>query len=78
MPQSWRDPSAAWWAKAARAGKHIDDIGYMVGEFEQAKPYQVRREPTEHPDEVAFRFHIDSLIPTKLLTTVGDALHNMR
>jgi hypothetical protein len=50
----------------------------MVGEFERTKPYQVRREPTEQPDEVAFRFHISSPVPTKLLTTVGDALHNMR
>jgi len=78
VPPSWRDPSAAWWAKAARAGKHVDDVRYLVGEFERTKPYQVHREPTEHPDEVAFRFHLNSPVPTGLLTTVGDALHNMR
>jgi hypothetical protein len=78
MLESWRDPSAAWWAKTARAGKHIDDIRYMINDFERRKPYEIRRESTEHPDEVAFRFHINSALPTELLTTVGDALHNMR
>src|SRR5260370_14876681 len=78
MSQSWRDPAAAWWAKAARAGKHVDDIRYMVSEFERTKPYEVRGEVTEHPDEVAFRFHINRPVPVELLTTVGDVLHNMR
>ena len=78
MDQSWREPSAAWWAKAARANKHIQDIRIMVGEFGELKPYEVRQEDAENPGEVAFRFHILRPVPTELLTAVGDALHNMR
>jgi hypothetical protein len=78
MYQSWREPSAAWWAKVARANKHIQDIRAVADEFESSRPYEVRQEDTDDPDEIAFRFHILQPVPPELLTAVGDSLHNMR
>jgi hypothetical protein len=78
MDESWREPTAAWWAKAARARKHIQDIRTMVAEFDRSGPYEIRAEATDHPGEVAYRFHVLKPLPAELLTTVGDALHNMR
>jgi hypothetical protein len=78
MDQSWKDPGAAWWAKAARANKHIQDIRAMVVEFEKLRPYEARPENADNPDETAFRFHVLQSVPTELLTAVGDAVHNMR
>src|SRR5690348_7194187 len=78
MDQSWREPSAAWWAKVARANKHIQDIRAMADEFERSRAYEVRQEATDNPGEIAFRFHILQPVPPELLTAVGDSLHNMR
>lgn len=50
----------------------------MVAEFERSKPSEARREDTDNPSQVAFRFHILQKVPTELLTAVGDAIHNMR
>lgn len=78
MDQSWNDPTAAWWAKAARARMHIREVGSLVDEFELSRPYKVCRENTDKPDEVVFRFKILRSIPTEILTVMGDAIHNMR
>lgn len=78
MDQSWRDPTAAWWAKAARASKHIQEIRFMVAEFERSRPYEVLREETDNSSEAAFRFHVTQAFPVEILTAVGDAIHNMR
>src|SRR5258708_24565131 len=75
---SWRDTTAAWWAKAARAQRHIQDIGSMMAAFGQATAFEIRREPSDEPGKVAFRLHVIEPVPTQLLTTIGDALHNMR
>jgi hypothetical protein len=78
MDQSWRDPDAAWWAKAARARKHIDEFSFMVAEFEKSRPYEVQQEETSEVSEVAYRFRVRQEVPAGLLTAVGDAIHNMR
>lgn len=78
MDQSWKDPSAAWWAKVERARKHIQDLGTMVLEFEQSQPHEVAKDRTETPGEVAYRFRVLRTVPSEMLTVVGDALHNMR
>jgi hypothetical protein len=77
MDQSWRDPSAAWWAKARRADKHIQDLGSMVLEFERSHPYEVQQEDTELPGEIVYRFRLLRAVPADMLTVVGDALHNI-
>jgi hypothetical protein len=78
MPDAWRHPSAAWWAKAARAQKHIQDVGALVTGLERAAPYQIHREVTDQPGRVAFRFRLLKPMPVHLLTTIGDVLHNLR
>jgi len=72
MTDSWWDPSAAWWAKAARAQKHIQDIGALVATLERAAAYEIRREITDQPGRVAFRFHLLKPVPVQLLTTIGE------
>src|SRR5215471_4796135 len=78
MSESWRDPTAAWWAKAARALKHIRDADSVASAYESAKPYEIRQEATDRPGEVAFRFRLLKPPPVELLTIIGDAIHNMR
>lgn len=78
MDLSWRDPSAAWWAKARRADEHIRDLSIMVREFERGRPYEVRQENTEVPGEASYSFHLLKPMPGEMLTVVGDALHNLR
>ena len=78
MADSWWDASAAWWAKAARAKKHIQDVGLLVAGLERAAPYEISREVTDQPGRVAFRFRLLEPVPVDLLTTIGDALHNLR
>lgn len=77
MVNSWRDPGAAWWAKAERARKHIQDIEAMVVAFDPATAYEVLRDPSD-PGETALRLRVVRSVPTEMLTTIGDALHNMR
>jgi hypothetical protein len=76
--QSWRDPTAAWWAKASRAAKHIGDAVSLASAYELANPYEIRRENGEQAGEVAFRFRMSRPVPAELLTIIGDAIHNMR
>jgi hypothetical protein len=78
VDQSWREPTAAWWAKLERANKHIKEIYSMVNDFEESNAYSVCRESTDKPNVVAFRFKILREIPVQLLTAIGDAVHNMR
>jgi hypothetical protein len=74
----WWDRSSAWWAKAARARKHIEDISSMVWAFERSDPYEIRSDPTGQPGELAYRVHVRTSVPPEIVTTIGDALHNMR
>lgn len=78
MDETWRDPTAAWWAKTARAQKHIGDASRAAAEYEQAHPYEIRQERTGRPGEVAFSFHLRKPVPVELLTIIGDVVHNMR
>jgi hypothetical protein len=78
MDQSWRDPTAAWWAKLERANRHITEIHSMMSAFEESVAYRVGREGTDKPNAVAFRFEILRQVPAQLLTAIGDAVHNMR
>jgi hypothetical protein len=75
---SWRDPAAAWWAKATRARKHIQDIRAMATTFEASDPYEIRRVDDWQEGAVAYRFHSLRPVPVELLVTIGDALHNLR
>jgi hypothetical protein len=47
VDQSWWDPTAAWWAKAARALRHIGEAGSVASAYELASPYEIRREDGE-------------------------------
>ncbi len=58
MDLSWRDPAAAWWAKAARAMKHISEASSVASAYESASPHKVCREDGDQPGEVAFRFRL--------------------
>jgi hypothetical protein len=75
---SWWDPAAAWWAKAARARKHVEDALAMAVQYEMCKPYEIAAEPTGIANETAYRFRILKPVPVELQTTAGDAFHNMR
>lgn len=46
--------------------------------FGESKAYVVLREETDKPNVTAFRFKIIRQVPVQLLTTIGDAVHNMR
>lgn len=78
MDQTWRDSKAAWWAKLERAKKHIEEIYSTMASFEESGAYAVLREDTDKPNVVAYRFKILRPVPIQLLTTIGDAIHNMR
>jgi hypothetical protein len=78
MDHEWRDPTAAWWTKAARAYTHIRAAGSMLLAFQKSTPYRIDREPAGEPGRVAFRLHVHKPVPAELLTTIGDALHNLR
>jgi hypothetical protein len=78
VERSWQDPSTAWWAKGRRASKHIDDIGAILAEFDPSTAYRVDCEPTGETGKTALRLSVLRSVPVELLTTIGDALHNMR
>lgn len=50
----------------------------MVTAFEQGTAFRLSRETTDRPGQIGFRFHPVRSVPVELLTTIGDALHNMR
>ena len=50
----------------------------MMKAFEESEAYTVRREGSDKPNVVAFRFKIVRPVPVQLLTAIGDAVHNMR
>jgi hypothetical protein len=60
MDQWWRDRTAAWWAKAARAKKHVGDIIGLADSYERLAPYGVRREAGDQPGETLYRFRSSS------------------
>jgi len=82
MSGDWRDPDAAWWAKAGRARQHILDLGRQVLAFDPGSAYEVV--PESRPDTgdgahiIDLRLRVLRKPPTEMLTTIGDALHNMR
>jgi hypothetical protein len=78
VDRSWREPTAAWWAKLERADRHIKEIHSMMDSFDESGAYVVSRERTGRPNVVAFRFEILRQVPAELLTAIGDAVHNMR
>jgi hypothetical protein len=78
MDRWWLDRTAAWWAKAARAKKHVGDIVGLADAYARLAPHEVRREAGGHPGETCYRFRFVKPVPVELLTTIGDAVHNMR
>jgi hypothetical protein len=80
--QDWRDPNTAWWAKAARARHHIEDVSRQVSAYDPASAYEIAPEsrPDTGDDSYAtdLRLKVLRKPPTELLTTIGDALHNLR
>jgi hypothetical protein len=74
----WADPDAAWWAKLRRASIHIEDVRHRVREFEASLPWSVEPEPSEVPNETAFRLRVHRAVPVELVTVIGDAIHNLR
>jgi hypothetical protein len=78
MDESWRDPTAAWWAKLARARKHVEDVLRIAAQYEMSEPYEIIPEPVGRPGETGYRLHIIRPVPVELQTTAGDAFHNMR
>lgn len=78
MSDSWWDPAAAWWAKLARARKHVEDILAMAAQYEMSEPYEIVAEPGGIVGQTAYRLGILRPVPVELQTTAGDAFHNMR
>jgi hypothetical protein len=78
MSDSWWDPAAAWWAKAARARKHVQDILAMAMQYERREPFEIVAEPTGIANETAYRFRIRKPVPVEFQTAAGDVFHNMR
>jgi hypothetical protein len=76
--QTWSDQDSSWWAKANRAKEHIDSLRRLVDEFRASGPYSLTPEPTETPGRLAYRLRFSKLIPVRISTTIGDALHNLR
>ena len=74
----WRDPEAAWWAKSRRARTHIDDIKAMLIRFDEDTACRVDLEPTSEAGKTALRLRVLRRPPNEILTTIGDALHNLR
>lgn len=77
MDSFWTDPAAAWWAKAARARAHIDTVTEIMLAYQRSEPYEIVRE-AGHPGRRDFRLHVREPVPTVVLTTIGDVLHNLR
>jgi hypothetical protein len=77
VDDGWWEPVAAWWAKAARARAHIETIGAMVREYLHGGAYEVVAKAAG-PGRTEFRVRLLKPVPSELLTTIGDALHNMR
>jgi hypothetical protein len=72
------DLEAAWWAKIDRANIHRETLSRLVDEFESSQPYTLTPEPSDKPNEVAYRLRIRREAPAEISTVVGDVLHNLR
>jgi hypothetical protein len=77
VDDSWWEPAAAWWAKAARARAHIETIGATVRDYSRGGAYEIVANAAG-PGRTEFRIRLLKPVPSELLTTIGDALHNMR
>jgi len=77
-PGWWLDPESAWWAKAARAGQHIDSLRAEVDDFLTGGSYEVVPEQGDQPGETIYRLRMSQPIPIHFSTVIGDALHNLR
>ncbi|GAA4256480.1 hypothetical protein [Dactylosporangium darangshiense] len=74
----WNDPTSSWWAKANRAGEHVESLRRQVDAFRAAAPYSLTPEPTDIPDQLAYRLRLHQPVPVAINTTVGDILSNLR
>jgi hypothetical protein len=74
----WNDRNAAWWVKADQAGRHLQVLEGLVEDFRATRPVRVVPEPTDDPNRTAYRLRFHGDVPTVLLATVGDVLHNLR
>ncbi|GAA4469793.1 hypothetical protein GCM10023170_085670 [Phytohabitans houttuyneae] len=74
----WSDPTSSWWAKAHRAGMHVESLRRQVDAFRSANPYSLTPEPTDETDRLAYRLRFDQHVPVAVSTTVGDILSNLR
>lgn len=75
---TWSDPTSSWWAKAARAGEHVESLRAQVAAFRASGPYSLTPEPTDVPDRLAYRLRFLRPVPISISTTVGDILSNLR
>jgi hypothetical protein len=73
----WANQDAAWWAKANRAGEHIESLRSQVEEFRASEPCRVIPESTDKPGRLAYRLRTTP-VPTRISATLGDVLHNLR
>jgi hypothetical protein len=80
--QDWRDQNAAGWAKAARVRHHIEDVSHQVSAYNPASAYEIVPEPRPDTGDDShatdLRLKVLRKPSTELLTTIGDALHNLR
>lgn len=74
----WVDPDSPWWAKLRTAHHHLRSVRRLVDDFTATSPWTVETAPTATPGEVQYRLRVHDPVPVDLLTTVGDAVHNMR
>lgn len=77
MDSSWWDQNAAWWAKAQRARTHIQAVASMVISYRAVTAHKVCPEATDSGTTL-YRLRVLKPVPVELLTTIGDALHNLR
>jgi hypothetical protein len=75
---TWADPTSSWWAKANRAGEHVESLRAQVAAFRASRPYSLTAEPTDVPDRLAYRLRFLRPVPISISTTVGDILSNLR
>ena len=75
---TWADPTSSWWAKVNRAGEHVQSLREQVAAFRDSDPYSLTAEPTDVPDQLAYRLKFLRPVPISISTTVGDILSNLR
>jgi hypothetical protein len=78
VDESWQDPEQAWWAKLRRAQLHIDDASTQLDAFMRLDPWSAEADVDPKGDRVSYRLRVHHPVPQELVTTVGDAIHNLR